>query len=122
MSLLVFIPLAPCALRKPYFVSNHLDYHNFVSAHLLITVSVLQIPNIRMVEVLGQILGLALSATAEAATETTAAEVAASQEAAHAEQCLQICHGDRDGDITTRTVAELEQKLNVTFMRRAELK
>ena len=93
MSLLVFIPLAPCALRKPYFVSNHLDYHNFVSAHLLISVSVLQIPNIRMVEVLGQILGLALSATAEATTETTAAEVAASQEAAHAEQCLQICHG-----------------------------
>ena len=123
MSLLVFIPLAPCALRKPYFVSNHLDL-NFVSAHLLISVSVLQIPNIRMVEVLGQILGLALSATAEAATETTAAEVAASQEAAHAEQCLKICHGDRDGDITTviRTVAELEQKLNVTFMRRAELK
>ena len=49
-----------------------------------------------MVEVLGQILGLALSATAEAATETAAAEVAASEEAAHAEQCLQICHGERE--------------------------
>ena len=98
MSLHVFIPLAPCALRKPYFVSNFqpYDYHNFVSAHLLISVSVLQVPNIRMVEVLGQILGLALSATAEAATETAAAEVAASEEAAHAEQCLQICHGERE--------------------------
>ena len=96
MSLLVFIPLAPCALRKPYFMSNHLDYHNSFSAHLLISVSVLQVPNIRMVKVLGQILGLALSATAEAATETAAAEVAASEEAAHAEQCLQICHGERE--------------------------
>ena len=77
-------------------MSNHLDYNNLFSAHLLISVSVLQVPNIRMVEVLGQILGLALSATAEAATETAAAEVAASEEAAHAEQCLQICHGERE--------------------------
>ena len=89
MSLLVFIPLAPCALRKPYFMSNHLYYHNLFSAHLLISVSVLQVPNIRMVEVLGQILGQALSATEEA-------EVAASEEAAHAVQCLQICHGERE--------------------------